>query len=70
MTIDLKRMQGEFGFVLKVLLISLIGAIAIKYIAPYLAISASTGGVLVSVFLPSTVIGIVLGWRSLQEKSH
>ncbi|MBD2461584.1 hypothetical protein H6G89_11035 [Oscillatoria sp. FACHB-1407] len=63
-------MQSELGFITKLFLISLGGAIAIKYIAPHLPISASTGGVLVSVFLPSVAMAMILGWRAQQAKAR
>jgi predicted membrane chloride channel (bestrophin family) len=60
-------MQGEVGFVLKMLIVSIALSIAIKQIAPHLHIAASTGGVLASVILPSVTIALLLGWRSQRE---
>jgi hypothetical protein len=39
-------------------------SLAIKYLAPSLAIAPTTINVLIGVFLPTVVVAIALGWHS------
>ncbi|NJL37646.1 MAG: hypothetical protein HC879_14600 [Leptolyngbyaceae cyanobacterium SL_5_9] len=57
-------MDSSTAYILKVFLISGGLAVAIKYAAPYFSISASTGIALTSVWLPSVIVAIALGWRA------
>ena len=51
---------------LRVIILSTIISIAIKFGAPQLAIPANTTTATIGVFLPVLLIAIVLGWRQLQ----
>lgn len=62
-------MNSSTAYILKVFLISSGLAVAIKYAAPYLSISANTGIALTSVWLPSIILAIALGWRARYQKS-
>ena len=52
------------GFIVKVFLLSALISVAIKYGAPYLAVSETNTTVLIVVVLPSILMAIALGWRS------
>jgi hypothetical protein len=62
-------MDSNTAYILKVFLVSSGLAVAIKYAAPHLFISASTGIALASVCLPSVIVAIALGWRARERKS-
>ncbi len=64
-------MEGNTGFVVKVLLASALLAIAIKYAGPLLQVPPQSGFALGLVLLPPTILAIALGWRSWQQhQSH
>jgi len=52
------------GFIIKVFGLSTLISIAIKYGAPYLAISETNATAIAVVLLPSILMAIALGWRS------
>ncbi|MGF1989625.1 MAG: hypothetical protein RMY62_017415 [Nostoc sp. ZfuVER08] len=56
-------MQNQLGFVVKLFLISALISALIKYVAPYLSISATTTNALIIVLLPIAVVAIALLWR-------
>lgn len=58
----------EAGLVLKVLVLSIVLSVAIKYIGPTLAIPATDTAALIIILLPALVTGLVLGWRSWQQR--
>jgi hypothetical protein len=60
-------MNAQFGFVLKVLILSAAIATGIKYWAPLLNIPASDSLALIVVLLPSLIMAIVLAWRAQQS---
>lgn len=64
--------MGNQGiFLLKLFLLSAGISAAIKYIAPGLEISASTGGVLSFVLAPSLLLATLLSWRGWRlAKQH
>lgn len=51
------------GFVVKVMVLSALLSIAIKYGGPYLPISGNTTNALIAVWLPSVLMAALLGWR-------
>lgn len=55
-------MATMVGFILKVFLLSLLISMAIKYLAPPLAIPASTTNAVVAIAFPPLVMGLAL-WR-------
>ena len=57
-------MNSSAGFVLKILVFSAVLAIAIKSIAPSFNIPATSTIALISVLLPTTVMGVALSWRA------
>ncbi|MBW4673918.1 MAG: hypothetical protein KME52_07795 [Desmonostoc geniculatum HA4340-LM1] len=56
-------MQNQLGFVLKLLLLSALISVLIKYVAPSLSISATATNTLIIVLLPSVMMAIALLWR-------
>ncbi len=58
------------GFIAKVIGLSVVLAIAIKYGGPFLRISATSSNALIAVLLPATVMAIVLGWRALENSKR
>lgn len=63
-------LNNRFGFILKVLLLSGVIAVVIKYLAPSLAVAATPTNALVAVFLPTVLMAIVLGWRAWQMRDY
>lgn len=61
------RMNTQAGFVLKIFLISTVLAILIKYGGRYVPVQPTTTVAASAVFLPSLVIGFVLGWQYLNN---
>ena len=57
-------MDSNSIYISKVFVVSGGLAVAIKYIAPFLPLSSSTGIVLTLVLLPSVALAIALGWRA------
>jgi spore maturation protein SpmB len=57
------------GFIVKVFLASGLIAIAIKYAAPFLAISGTNAIALTLVLSPTILMAIALGWR-WQQSTH
>jgi glucose-6-phosphate-specific signal transduction histidine kinase len=56
------------GFIVKVFALSTLISVAIKYGAPYLAVSETNPIALIAVVLPSILMAIALGWRSRYPK--
>ncbi|MBE9177153.1 hypothetical protein IQ268_01005 [Oculatella sp. LEGE 06141] len=57
-------MNNKAGFVLKVLFASAIISAVIKYVAPGLAIPATSANALIAVLSPSLIMAVILGWRA------
>lgn len=64
-------MGSNLDFVVKVMGLSALMAIAIKYVAPLLIGPTTPKNILVLlvVLLPSLVLGMVLSWRAWQQRS-
>nr|WP_290227006.1 hypothetical protein [Trichocoleus desertorum] len=64
-------MRTNLGFVVKVMVISALIAIAIKYAASLSAIPTMPKNVLVLfvVLLPTVALAMALGWRAWQQRS-
>ncbi len=58
-------MDSNIGFVSKVLLLSTVLSVAIKYGGPFLAIAPGTINVAIAVILPALIMVIILGGRLL-----
>ncbi|KAB8314175.1 hypothetical protein SD81_039975 [Tolypothrix campylonemoides VB511288] len=56
-------MQNQFGFVLKVFLLSAGLSVLIKYVLPSVSIPATATNALIIVFLPTLIMASVLLWR-------
>lgn len=56
-------MKNQFLFVLKVLLLSVLISICIKYLAPSLSIPANKTSALIIVLLPNVIVAIALLWQ-------
>ncbi|MGD1712458.1 hypothetical protein [Dapis sp. BLCC M172] len=60
-------MNNKIIFILKVLILSAGLSLLIKYGGPYLSISSTAINALIAVLMPPIFIGILLGWRLLQQ---
>ncbi len=60
-------MNNKTGFILKVLILSAGLSLIIKHGGPYLSIPSTAINALIAVLIPPIVIGILLGWRLLQQ---
>lgn len=56
-------MDNKPAFILKVLILSTLISLLIKYGGPSLQLPASATSALIAVLLPSVVVGLLLGWR-------
>lgn len=56
-------MDNKPAFILKVLILSALISLLIKYGGPLLDLPATATSALVAVLLPSVVVGLLLGWR-------
>lgn len=65
-------MDSNTVFILKVLILSLIISVAIKYVGPYLAIPATSLNAIIAVSLPAILVGTFLIWRTFfdHHNSH
>lgn len=61
-------MENQLGFVLKLLLLSALVSVFIKYVAPNFSISATTTNALIIVLLPIAIVAIALLWRFQAQK--
>jgi hypothetical protein len=59
--------MNTVSVILKVLLLSAVLSIGIKYLAPNFNIPPTATSALVAVFLPTLVMAGVLGWRSWKQ---
>ncbi len=62
-------MNTNLGFLLKVLLLSALGAVLIKFLGPLLSISGSNAIALTIVLSPTLILGILLSWRASHQSS-
>ncbi len=56
-------MDTQLTFITKVILLSLVIALLIKYVGPFLHIPAMGLNAIISVFMPTIIMGIILIWR-------
>ncbi|WP_373528626.1 hypothetical protein [Nostoc sp.] len=63
-------MENQLGFILKLLLLSALVSVLIKYAAPSLSISATATNALIIVFLPIAIIAVALLWRFQAQKQN
>jgi ABC-type molybdate transport system permease subunit len=63
-------MQNQAGFIAKVLIVSLVISVLIKYGASYLNLPATDTVALVAVFLPPVALGIALLVRSRRSQQQ
>ncbi|HEY9644306.1 MAG TPA: hypothetical protein V6C57_27680 [Coleofasciculaceae cyanobacterium] len=59
-------MNTQTGFILKVLVLSIVLSWAIKYVAPSFAIPTTNLNALIGVLLPTVMMAIALSWRALR----
>ncbi len=59
-------MDNKPAFILKVLILSTLISLLIKYGGPSLSVPATATSALIAVLLPSAVMGLLL-WRRLRE---
>ncbi len=57
-------MNNSLSLVLKVLVLSLILSLILKYIGPFLALQPTTFNALIGISLTPIAIAILLGWAS------
>ncbi|NEP82517.1 MAG: hypothetical protein F6K39_32865 [Okeania sp. SIO3B3] len=60
-------MNNKVTFILKVLILSAGLSLLIKYGGPYFSISSTANNAIIAVLTPPIVVGILLGWRLLQQ---
>jgi hypothetical protein len=63
-------MENQLGLVLKLLLLSALLSLLIKYAAPSLSIAATATNALIIVLLPIVIIAIALLWRFQTQKQN
>ncbi|WP_448270164.1 hypothetical protein [Nostoc sp. DSM 114159] len=63
-------MENQLGLILKLLLLSALLSVLIKYAGPSLAIPATATNALIIVFLPVAIVAIALLWRFQAEKQN
>ncbi|MEM9543203.1 MAG: hypothetical protein AAGA60_27405 [Cyanobacteria bacterium P01_E01_bin.42] len=61
-------MQSQIVFLLKILLLSAIVSLFIKYVMPYFTIAPTDINAAIAVFIPPIVVGFLLLWRDRQEE--
>lgn len=62
--------ENKMDFILKLLLLSALLSLLIKYAAPSLAIPATASNALIIVLLPPVIIAIALLWRFQAHKQN
>ncbi|MBN3949671.1 MAG: hypothetical protein HWQ38_25675 [Nostoc sp. NMS7] len=63
-------MENQLGLVLKLLLLSALLSVLIKYAAPSLSIPATANNALIIILLPIVIIAIALLWRFQAQKQN
>ncbi|MEJ6480050.1 hypothetical protein N0Y54_01450 [Nostoc punctiforme UO1] len=63
-------MGNQLGFVLKLLLLSALLSLLIKYVGPSLSIPTTGTNALIIVLLPIVIIAIALLWRFQAQKQN
>ena len=60
-------MEAQTGFMLKILLLSSVLSVLIKYGGRYVPIQPTNAIALTIVILPSLIIGLILGWKYMNN---
>lgn len=63
-------MENQLGFVLKLLLLSALLSVLIKYAGPSLSVPATATNALIIIFLPVVIMAIALLWRFQAQKQN
>jgi membrane protein YdbS with pleckstrin-like domain len=63
-------MENQLGLVLKLLLLSALLSLLIKYVGPSLSIPATSTNALIIILLPIVIIAIALLWRFQVQKQN
>ena len=63
-------MENQLGFVLKLLLLSALLSLLIKYVGPNLSIPPTATNALIIVLLPIVIMAIALLWRFQAQKQN
>ncbi|MGB3534690.1 MAG: hypothetical protein WBA13_14390 [Microcoleaceae cyanobacterium] len=58
-------MNTKFAFIAKVILLSAVGAVLIKFAGPSLPVAGNSLTALTIVLLPSIILATLLGWRAI-----
>jgi len=61
-------MENQLGFILKVFILSIGLSVTIKYICPFLSVSATSSNALIIVLLPIAILTISLIWRWREQE--
>lgn len=61
-------LDTSVGLVLKVLVLSTLLSVAIKYMGPILPIPATNTAALIITLIPTLIMGVVLAWRGWQQR--
>lgn len=59
-------MNTKFAFITKVILLSAVGAVLIKFVGPLLPIAGTSAVALSVVLFPSIILAGILGWRAIK----
>ena len=62
----LSQMSSQIIFLTKVIILSVVLSLLIKYVAPWFALTGNTINALLSISLPSIIMGALLWWRAKQ----
>ena len=63
-------MDTQTGFIIKILLLSTILSVLVKYGGRYVPIQPTNAIAIVIVILPSLLIGLILGWKYINEGTN
>ncbi|WP_414755978.1 hypothetical protein [Anabaena sp. CCY 9910] len=63
-------MENQLSFVLKLLIISALISVSIKYVAPMWPIPATATNALILVLSPTIILAIALFWRFQTQKQN
>jgi hypothetical protein len=60
-------MENQLSFIVKLLVLSALLSVLIKYVLPSIVIPATATNALIIVLLPTVIMAIALLWRCLQQ---
>ncbi|MBE9209636.1 hypothetical protein IQ244_24690 [Nostoc sp. LEGE 06077] len=63
-------MENQLSFIVKLLVLSALISLLIKYVLPSVALPATATNALILVLLPSMIMAIALFWRFQTQKTN